>query len=99
MTHGSWIRTVEIHFRPPGSGKIQSQNSLTFYAFTRSYRSTNAHPLQSTTLLLLRDFDPFNQINDPSALSSINDQDLLRVFGTSGTLQCLTPTILWSVEL
>jgi hypothetical protein len=60
MTRGSWIRTVEIHLGPLGFGKIQTQISLTFCAFTRSCRSTDVRPLQSTVVLLLRDFDPFN---------------------------------------
>jgi hypothetical protein len=61
-------------------GKIKSQTSLSFNAFTQSYRSIDVCPLESTVLLLLRDFDPFNQIDDPSAPFSINDRDLLRVF-------------------
>jgi hypothetical protein len=33
---------TEISFRPPGSGKIKSQTSLTFCAFTQSSRSGKA---------------------------------------------------------
>jgi hypothetical protein len=48
--------------------------------FTQSCQSIDTCPLQSMTLLLLRDFDLLNQIDDPSARFSINDRELLRVF-------------------
>jgi hypothetical protein len=65
--------------RAPGKSDIKSRLPSVF--FTRSCRSIDAHPLQSTTLLLLQDFDPFNQIDSPSTPFSINDRELLRVFG------------------
>jgi hypothetical protein len=80
-----WLRCFSS-LRALGKSNIKSRLPSVF--FTRSCRSIDAHLLQSTTLLLLRDFDPFNQIDDPSAPFSINDRELLQVFGrfeTSGT--------------
>jgi hypothetical protein len=48
--------------------------------FLRNDRSSATHPPQSTVLLLLRDFGLLNQINGPSAPSSINDRDIFQVF-------------------
>jgi hypothetical protein len=61
--------------------KIKSQTSLAFNAITQSWKSIDACPLESTVVPLLRDFDPFNKINIPFSPFSINDQDLLWVFG------------------
>jgi hypothetical protein len=68
-----------LGLRAPGKSNIKSRLPSVF--FTRSCRSIDVRPLQSTTLLLLRDFDPFNQIDDPSSPFLINDRELLRVFG------------------
>jgi hypothetical protein len=59
----------------PGKSNIKSR--LPFVFFTRSCRSIDTRPLQSTALLLLWHFDPFNQIDGPSVLFLINDRELL----------------------
>jgi hypothetical protein len=45
--------------------------------FLQNGRSSTTHPLQSTILLSLQEFDILNQINGPLTSSSINDRYIL----------------------
>jgi hypothetical protein len=73
--------TARISSANPAFGSFNSQTFISFKEIPPKYRLSTTHPPQSTILLLLRNFGLLNQIDGPSAPSSIKDQDLLWVFG------------------